>query len=138
MVTDPDPLFANTCGKIFNGHIVLASSNKESEYPVDNLKKLTLRKRYATGSIVFTFLPGILLLVPYFSNGEEAIVKILFIGMGLAGLAIAVSKIKKRYLLHIETVTGSNSAISVWEGNKNDAQKFADRVNRLIAIQQNA
>jgi hypothetical protein len=132
MATDTYPLFANSCGKIFTDRIIFASSNKESGYPLNSIRTLRFKKRYETGSIVFSFLPGILLLAPYFLGKEETLIKALFIGTGLIGVVVSLIKAKVNYTLHVLTTSGRKNAISVWEGNKNDAQKFVDKANALI------
>jgi hypothetical protein len=132
MATDIDPLYANSCGKIFTDHIVFASSNKESGYALNTIKTLRFTKRYATGSIVFSFLPGILLLVPYFLGKEDKLTKVMFISIGLIGVVVSLLKAKANYTLNVITTSGRKNSISVWEGNKNDAQKFTDKANALI------
>ena len=131
MTTETDPLFANSCGILFTDRVVLLRQTK-SQLTLHTIKKISFKKRYKTESIVFTFLPGILLLVPYFSGSEDTFIKVLFIGIGLIGLAISLVKAKVQYKLNIISNSGRIHSINVWEGNKQDAKKFADRTNAVI------
>ena len=132
MATDNYPIFANSSGKIFADRIVFASSNKESGYALNTINKVTFKKRIKKGSIAFSFLPGILLFVPYFSGNDDTFIKALFIGVGLVGLAVSLAMAKVSYIMKIEMASGRKKAITVWEGNKKDAQKFTEKVNTLI------
>lgn len=132
MITDIDPIYANSCGKIFGDRIIFASPNRETVYDLDTIKKISFKKRYETGSIVFTFLPGILLFVPYFSGAEDTFIKVMFISVGLIGLAVSIAKAKAKYTVDVKTDKGG-VAISVWEGNKNDARKFVEKANLFLA-----
>ena len=132
MSIETDPVFANTCGKIYPDHIILASSHKESSYRLDVVKELTFRVGLETQSILFILLPALLLIVPYFSDSEDTFIRILFIGLGIALMAVAIAKTTKKYTLSIVMQEGRKHSISIWEGNKSDAQKFADKANALL------
>ncbi|MFP9098738.1 hypothetical protein ACLI09_06775 [Flavobacterium sp. RHBU_24] len=132
MIKETYPLFANTCGKIFNDHVVFASSMKERCFKLKEISKISFKKRYETGSILFALLPAILFFAAYFTNKDDTFVKCMFITLGILGIAVSLYNAKVNYTLKIVAVNGSKCSISVWEGNKNDAQKFVQSANALI------
>jgi len=133
MSIETELVFANSCGKIYTDRIILASSNKESSYGLATVKKLTLKVRLETQSMLFILLPALLFIVPYFSDSEDTFARILFIGLGIALMALAIAKATKKYTLSIVMQKGPKKSIGIWEGNKKDARKFADMGNALLS-----
>jgi hypothetical protein len=101
-----EPLFSNTCGKLFNDSIVFASSRHENDIPAEQIRKVSLKKSVTWGSLLFSTMPLILFVLPRFVKDS---------------------------FIHIRMANGSRQKISVADHNIKDAEKFIGQVMKLIA-----
>lgn len=126
------PLFGNTCGKIYNEYILLASENNERTLPLSSVKKITFSKRISLNSLLFTFLPAVLLVVPQFMESEDVFIKIVLYVLGILFLAISVYKAEMISKVNIFTTNGSVLKINVIKDNRREAKKFVAEATKLI------
>ncbi|MES2487805.1 MAG: hypothetical protein V4581_17895 [Bacteroidota bacterium] len=126
------PQFSNSCGKLFADKIILASSNKESLIDLNTVRNVSFTSRPAPKSLFFIALPLPLFFMPSLLNENDFFVKVMFVTVGLLLLLVSVWQVNKNYTLSLKLKDGSSTSINVWEGNRKEAQKFADRVKSQI------
>jgi hypothetical protein len=136
MNTLDTPQFSNSCGKLFADKIIFASSDKETEIDLQNVKNAAFTSRPKFQSLVFMLLPLLLFAFPIFIHDAELFLKILFFGVGLLFLIVSVIKAQKNYTLSLYLKDGTSISINVWEGNRREAQKFADMIRAKLARRQ--
>lgn len=132
MQIDQQPVFGNTCGKIYRDRIILATSHKESGFPFHEIKSLTFKQRFDVRGLLFACLPGALIAFPFIFKNEDTVVKVASAIIGVLGAALCIFKAQKRYSLHLETNSGRVVKVKVWHGNKKEAEKFAGKAQPLI------
>ena len=126
------PQFSNSCGKLFADKIILASSNKESLIDLNNVRNVSFTSRPAPKSLLFIALPLPLFFMPSLLNENDFFVKVMFAVVGLLLLLVSVWQVNKNHTLSLKLKDGSSTSINVWEGNRKEAQKFADKVKSQI------
>jgi hypothetical protein len=132
MKTTDQPVFANTCGKIFTRQVVLATSTSEKVLEMEDIRQMSFRKTVPVSGLLFAALPALLFIFAYTLPKEDTLLKVLFVILGAAGVAVSLFKAKKQHVLTVKTVDGQKFTISVWEGNAKEAAKFADKVNGMV------
>lgn len=132
MKTTDQPVFANTCGKIFARKVVLATSASEKVLEMEDIRQMSFRKTIPVSGLLFAALPAILLIYAYTLPKEDTFLKVLFVILGATGVIVSLLKAKKQHMLTVKTADGEKFTISVWEGNAREAGKFADKVNGML------
>lgn len=132
MQIDNQPVFGNTCGKIYRDRIVLATSNKESGFPFHEIKNLTFKQKFDPRGLLFACLPGAILAFPFVFKNEDTAIRIAAGVLGFLGVALCIFKAQKRYTLHMEMNSGKMIKVNVWHGNKKEAEKFVGKALPLI------
>jgi hypothetical protein len=126
-----EPLFSNTCGKLFNDSIVFASSRHENDISAMQIRKVSLRKSVTWGSLLFSTMPLILFVLPRFV--KDSFIQVLMYSLGVLLLAICILMAEKKYTIHIRMSNGSRQKINVSNHNIKDAEKFIGQAMKLIA-----
>jgi len=127
------PLFGNTCGKLYDEYIVLASANRERTLPLNSVKKVTFTKSIAISSLLFMLLPGVLFILPYFLSSEDAFIKVLLYAIGSIIIAFSIFKAEQKYAVKVYTKNGSVLTVKLIKENMHDAKKFVSAAATLIA-----
>lgn len=128
------PLFNNSCGKIFNDKIVLASANKEDEIELDEIKRVKFGLTVSVKSLMWALLPSSIFVLLYLERAKlDSIMFFLlsFVAIGITVTAVIMAE-KSCYLL-IKLHDGINIRVRVAIDNKKDAKKFAEIVNKRIS-----
>lgn len=129
------PVFSNTCGKLYNDYIVLASSNNERTLPLTSVKKIKFRQSIGLSSFAFMLLPFALLFVPNFINdADDIFLKVILYGLGILSLVAGILMAERVYTVKIYTVNNAVLKIKLIEENKRDAKKFVAETRKLLAI----
>ncbi|WP_116789861.1 hypothetical protein [Flavobacterium psychrotrophum] len=132
MKTTHQPVFANTCGKIFARKVVLATSTSEKVLEMEDIRQMSFRKTTPVSGLLFAALPALLIIVAFFLPKEDTFLKVLLGILGTIGVVVSLLKAKKQHTLVVKTADGQKFTISVWEGNAKEAAKFADKVNGML------
>jgi hypothetical protein len=126
------PVFGNTCGKLYEDYILLASENRERTLPLNSVKKITFSKSIALGSLLFMLLPCVLFVMPQFLNADDIVAKILMYGVGIVFLAVSIVKAEKKYAVKLYTKSGTVLKVRLIKENMRDAQKFVLETTKLL------
>ncbi|MXN93259.1 hypothetical protein GR160_18685 [Flavobacterium sp. Sd200] len=126
------PIFGNTCGKLYEEYIVLASANREKTLPLNSIKSIALSSSISLNSLLFMLLPLMLLLLPQLMGKEDGVIKISFYVMGCLFLVLSIIKAQRKYRIKIITSNGGALKIRVARENLKDAQKFTASVSKQL------
>lgn len=127
------PVFANTCGKLYNDYIILASSHSERTLPITSVKKITLVKSVALNSALFMAVPLMLLTLPrVIEDPDDVVLKIMLYALGVISLLAGIMTTKINYAVKIRTVNNSVLKVNLIEENKKESKKFVDAAKKLI------
>jgi hypothetical protein len=130
------PQFSNTCGKLFADKLILSSSNEQSEINLNTINNVAFTTRPEGKSLFFIALPILLFALPMLIEGTDFFVKALFSSVGAVLLLISIVNATKKYTLSLQMKDGSSVKVDVWQGNRKEAQKFADRVKAKLSRKQ--
>lgn len=132
MKSTNQPVFTNTCGKIYPGRIILASANQEKTLEMGSLSSLSFRSGIALSGLLFAALPAIFFVLIFAIKHEEFYLKVIFAILGTVGVILSLLKAKRSHTLSIKMANGEKQTINVWHGNVKEAKKFADIANKVL------
>lgn len=124
MEMDMSPVFNNSCGKIFNDKVILASSHRENHVRFDAIQKLEFVTKIDYKSLLWVLISSSFFLILYLERNLEAW---LFVIIGLVALSFTVLSlimVEKNYQILVHLNDGSKTRINVAKDNKKDAKKF--------------
>lgn len=130
MTNTTQQVFTNTCGKIFRNRLVLATPKHETLLSYDEIKNISFDKKRKKGDLLVALLPAVLIVISFFLKKEESTIKLLFIILGVVGIALALFKAQARYVVIVKK-TDSRS-ITVRAAGKREAEKFASQANGIL------
>lgn len=128
------PVFNNSCGKIFNDKIVLASAHREDEIDLEDIKKLKFGVTTSLKTIMWTLLPSSIFVLLYMER--RMLDSAMFFLLAFVSIAITVVSLvmaEKSYFVLIKMHDGFTVRIRVAVDNKKDAKKFTDMCNKKLA-----
>jgi hypothetical protein len=130
------PLFSNSCGKLFSDKILLATSNNESVYQLQNVHNIAFKTRPQIKSLLFLVFPALLFSFPLFIHDAAFFLKAVFFVVGILFAILTLTNLQKNYTLTLYLKDKTSRSITVWEGNRKEAQKFAEKVKAKLARRQ--
>jgi hypothetical protein len=128
-----NPLFGNTCGKLYNDKIIITARGKQTEILLEALKAVKFITRPTIKGLVFLLLPLSLFLAPLLLREPGAAMVIVLYVLGLLFTIISVVKMERTYALLILFKSGASKKIDVWHGNIMEAKKFAAVISGRLA-----
>jgi hypothetical protein len=126
------PVFGNTCGKLYDDYILLASENNERTLPLNSVKKITFKSRIALSSLLFMVLPALFFVLPQFMENEDAFIKAFIYAIGILFIGVSIFKAEKKHSVNIVTKNQSVFKVRVISENIRDAKKFTQEANKLL------
>lgn len=121
------PLFNNSCGKLFNDKIILASAHRENEIEFKEVKKIKFGMNTDLKSIMWALMPTSIFVLLYMQrNMLDAPMFFLlsFVVIGISVFTVAMSE--KSYYVLVKMRDGENLKLRVSSDNKKDAKKFVE------------
>lgn len=131
MKSTNQPIFTNTCGKIFPTKIILASANREKTIEMEDLKGISFKAGVAPSGLLFALIPAVFFIFIFTLKPDQFVLKILFAVLGTVGIFFSLLKAKRTYSLSVYTGDGEKLTVKVWEGNVREAKKFAEITNNV-------
>ena len=119
------PVFNNSCGKIFNDKIVLASSHREDELAFEDVKKVKFGMTTSLKSLMWALLPSSIFVLLYLERQklDSSIFFLLsFVAIGISVFSLIMAD--KSYYILFKTNDDLNVKVKVSVDNKKDAKKF--------------
>lgn len=127
-----NPLFANTCGKIFHDRIELASQCGDSVMYRSELAGAEVKSSLVPTEIVLACMPLILPGLSFFLTPEETGLKMLFILLGMGATMLMLYKGKRKHTLVIRFTNGKTRYSNIHPENITDARKFVKEVKKMM------
>ena len=128
------PLFNNSCGKIFQDKLVLASANREEEIEFEDIKKIKFGVTTSIKSLMWALLPSSIFVLLYLERNKlDSAMFFLLSFIAIAITTVSLIMADKSYYLLIKLEEGLNIRVRVAVDNKKDAKKFMDIANRKIS-----
>lgn len=127
-----NPLFANTCGKIFHDRIELASHRGDSTLYRDEVTGAALSSNLLKKEILFACLPLVLPALSFFLKPEETGLKVLFIVLGVGTTILMFFKGQRKHTLCIHLKNGKTRHSRVHAENIMDARKFVREIEKMV------
>lgn len=127
------PLFNNSCGKLFNDKIVLASSHKEDEIDLKEVKKIKFGFNVSLKSIMWALMPSSIFVLLYLQRqmlDTSMFFLLSFVAIGISVFSVVMAE--KSYYVLIKLRDGENVRVRVSVDNKKDAKKFADMAIKAL------
>ncbi|WP_116789862.1 hypothetical protein [Flavobacterium psychrotrophum] len=130
MTNTTQQVFTNTCGKIFRNQLILATSKRDSSLSYDEIKSISYEKKRNKSDLLIAILPAMLIAISFFLKEHESFLKILFITLGILGMAAVFFKGQTRYVVIVRKTDGKS--ITVRAAGKREAEKFAGHANSVL------
>lgn len=124
MDTDMSPLFNNSCGKIFNDKVILASPNRESHVKFDSIEKLEFKTRVSFKSLLWVLISSSFFLILYLERNLDGWLYALISAVALGFTILSLIMVEKNHHIMLQLNDGSRTRINVAKDNKKDAKKF--------------
>ncbi len=128
------PVFNNSCGKIFNDKVILASAHREDELAFEDIKKVKFGINTSIKSIMWALMPSSIFVLLYLERQklDSAIFFLLsFIAIGISVFSLVMAE--KSYYIRFRTKDGYNVKVKVAVDNKKDAKKFAEMCAKRLS-----
>ena len=132
MTDDTQPLYSNTCGKLYADKIIFASVLKETAFSPSEIKGISLHRHIRSSSIFFMVLPCLLFLMQFYLGDEEQGMKVVLVLAGALMLLMSVYKAEKVYSVRLSLKNGKVITWQIWKGNSTDAGKFIKAVKARL------
>ncbi|RYJ41593.1 hypothetical protein [Flavobacterium beibuense] len=130
------PLFNNSCGKLFNDKIVLASAHREEEIEFKEIKKIKFGFNVSLKSVMWALMPSSIFVLLYLQRAMldgAMFILLSFVAIGISVFSVVMAE--KSYYVLIKLRGGQNVKVRVSVDNKKDAKKFADMaIKRLSRV----
>ncbi|MES2487806.1 MAG: hypothetical protein V4581_17900 [Bacteroidota bacterium] len=130
------PQFSNSCGKLFPDRVLLATSSREAEFELNKVSNVSFKGRPQIKSLLFLAFPIILFILPLFVHNADVFIKVVFAVIGILFLIITLFNIQKKYTLTLYLKDNTRRSIDVWQGNRKEAEKFAEKIKIKLARRQ--
>ena len=121
------PLFNNSCGKIFNDSIILATKNREDKINFNDIKKVKFGITASFKSIIWALLPSSIFVLLYMERKElDSAIFFLLSFVSLAFTILALVMTEKNHYINVKLNEGLNVRINVSADHRKDAKKFVE------------
>ena len=128
------PLFNNSCGKLFNDKIVLASAHREEEIEFKEIKKIKFGFNISLKSVMWALMPSSIFVLLYLQRAMldgAMFILLSFVAIGISVFSVVMAE--KSYYVLIKLKGGQNVRVRVSVDNKKDAKKFADLAIKTLS-----
>ncbi len=125
---EDNPIFSNTCGKLFDDKVIFAFDNGEKEIPLSKIKVAAFLGRITNRFLLLIILPLPAYGLLDYINNFNGVFRIAGYGFAAFMSAMAFYFAKKKYHIVLDMVSGGKFTIRVSENNKKDASKFIDKL----------
>ena len=127
-----NPLFANTCGKIYDEVATFAFEHKEKTIRLNEIEKVRTEVGITLKSFFVTLMPLSLLSFVYLIKDIDIVLKTILIALTVLFSAISLFNAERTFHLVLTLKDGAKLKIRVSENNRKDAEKFAVSLTKRI------